>query len=660
MLNKFFYLGFLLLLFSVNQVYSQWIPEENHHEENKCGYTNSALFNPEAAPSDKLLNLYDVKHYFINLQMERTSTNLKGWVEITATVVGNSLDTFAFELINGLTIDSVFLNNSKAIFARQGNNVYAIPILPLSKNATIICRVFYGGTPPSAGGGLFSGISNGTSPSWGNNVTWTLSEPFFASQWFPVKQVLTDKADSADVWITTNDSNKVGSNGILMAVTPMPGNKARYEWKCKTPIAYYLLSVAVAKYVDYTIYAKPKGSADSVKIQNYIYDNPATLNNFRTVINQTKPIMEKFAELFGPYPFDKEKYGHAMVPIGGGMEHQTMTTLGSFSFGLVAHELAHQWWGDQVTCNTWNHIWVNEGFARYSEYLAAQYLQSQSSADGLMNGYHNNTMSSAGGSTFVPQSVVNDANRIFSSRLTYDKGAAIVHMLRFELADDSVFFRILKKYLEINKYSTANADSLMNVAQRISGKDFTKFFQQWYYGEGYPTFKVTYAQARDSFFMEVSQTTSTTVTPFFDMLVEYKLKSPSGDTSVFLRQNQNLQLFKFPTKKVITSIQVDPRNWVVNKTDTVIKGNLGMRKHGINTIQSLYPNPARAKVVVKSGLENELYSISIYDLTGKQVQYYGNIGEPEPELNIENLKSGIYLIRIKSNQSETTLKLLIN
>eukprot|EP01030_Chromulinospumella_sphaerica_P015185 gene15185-14982_t len=149
----------------------------------------------------------------------------------------------------------------------------------------------------------------------------------------------------------------------------MSGGRNRYEWKHRYPIDYYLVSASVARYVDYSFKMHLEGSADSMLIQNYVYDNPLTLPFFKNVIDSTGILVNYFSSIYGRYPFWKEKYGHCMAPLSGGMEHQTMTTLGYFQGWLVVHELGHQWFGDNVTCGTWRDIVMNEGFASYSEYL---------------------------------------------------------------------------------------------------------------------------------------------------------------------------------------------------------------------------------------------------------------------------------------------------
>jgi aminopeptidase N len=218
---------------------------------------------------------YDVHFYKLDLNIERNSIYLSGNVSIGVKVKSSPFSQFLFELHPNFVIDSVLINGSNATFTRNGSVVSAnVPGPAVGVNTLLTTRIFYRGTAPSgASAAIGNGFSTGTSTSWGNQATWSLSQPYAAYEWFPVKQSLPDKADSVEVWITTDTSNKAGSNGLLQQVTPMPNGKHRWEWKSRYPIAYYLISVSVARYVDYTIYAKPSGMTDSIPVVNFIYNN---------------------------------------------------------------------------------------------------------------------------------------------------------------------------------------------------------------------------------------------------------------------------------------------------------------------------------------------------------------------------------------------------
>ncbi|MEI7596327.1 MAG: M1 family aminopeptidase [Bacteroidota bacterium] len=596
-----------------------------------------------------LMSDYDVKFYFLDINLERTSTAISGIVRIDAQVKTARLDTFVFELIDNLTVDSVYINNTKCTYTRNNNHTYVKVLPALFQNALFTTKIYYGGAPAS--GGFFSGISNATSQTWQNQVTWTLSEPFNASQWWPCKQDLTDKADSAWVFITTDATNKAGSNGLLTNITTMPNGKKRFEWKTKTKIEYYLISASVAKYVDYSFYVQFPGRTDSTLIQNYIYDNPQTLTNFKTEIDKTEDFILLYSDLMGLYPFHKEKYGHCMAPLSGGMEHQTMTTLGFFEFYLTSHELSHQWFGDNVTCATWQDIWINEGWASYCEYFAAQYLDSYAEAQSHMLDVHNNVLAEPGGSIYIPISDIGDEMRIFDSRLSYNKGSAVIHNMRFEVGDDTVFFDIIKDFQQIYKDSVATIDDFKTVMEAHSGKNFTDFYNQWMYGEGYPTYNVVWNYSNDTLRFTTNQTTSSTVTPLFKMKMEYKLLSPQGDTVITVYQTANNNTYEIYIPRTITNIQVDPNNWVLNKVGTIAVGNPEELNAELITV---YPNPCNNKLTLNLRADIEA-TIFICDITGRSIMNK-QVNNAQSSIDVSTLNSGMYLIKIRTNRGEVIKK----
>jgi aminopeptidase N len=610
--------------------------------DNKCRYMPKNLtYTHENKSIYSLTNNYDVKFYGLDIALERTSTHISGVVTINAKVTTASLDSFIFDLYSGLIIDSVKINNTNRTVTRTSDVASALvsPALPSGSNFSAV--IYYHGNPPS--GGFFTGISHGTSPSWGNEVVWTLSEPFNAYQWWPCKQDLTDKADSSWVFITTDSTNKAGSNGILTNVVTV-GSKKRYEWKSHHMIDYYLISATVAKYVDYTIYAHPAGTTDSVRIQNYVYDNAGCLPYFKNIIDTTADFIEVYSNLFGLYPFIDEKYGHCMGPIGGGMEHQTMTTLSSFSFDLICHELGHQWFGDHVTCATWSDIWVNEGFATYCEYLAYENLGTHADLVSWLSQNHSSVMSAVDGSVYVPPALTNDENRIFDSRLSYDKGGAIIHMIRFEMQNDTNFFNTLKDYQTDFGDSVATGLDFKAEAASHSGLNFTDFFNEWYFGEGYPTYHIVWNQVGDTVTFTSTQTVSdAAVTPLFKMLMEYRLHYATGDTLIRVYQNANTNIFKIHTNRTITGFFVDPNDWVVDGTPTI---TVGIEETGNPVFFSMSPSPCTENInVFLANEKRTMRNFSICDITGREIYSVMN-DQQMVSINTTSLARGIYLLKV--------------
>jgi len=610
--------------------------------DNKCRYMPKNLaYTHENKSIYSLTNNYDVKFYWLNIALERTSTTISGVVTINAKVTTASLDSFIFDLYSGLVIDSVKINNIKDTVIHTSDVASALvsPALPSGSNFSAV--IYYHGNPPS--GGFFTGISHGTSPSWGNEVVWTLSEPFNAYQWWPCKQDLTDKADSSWVFITTDSTNKAGSNGILTNVITV-GSKKRYEWKSHHMIDYYLISATVAKYVDYTIYAHPAGTTDSVRIQNYVYDNAGCLPYFKNIIDTTADFIEIYSNLFGLYPFIDEKYGHCMGPIGGGMEHQTMTTLSSFSFDLICHELGHQWFGDHVTCATWSDIWLNEGFATYCEYLAYENLGTHADLVSWLSQNHSSVMSAVDGSVYVPPALTNDENRIFDSRLSYDKGGAIIHMIRFEMQNDTNFFNTLKDYQIDFGDSVATGLDFKAEAESHSGLNFTDFFNQWYFGEGFPTYHIVWNQVGDTVTFTSTQTVSDAgVTPLFKMLMEYRLHYSGGDTLVRVYQTANTNTFKIHTHRTITGFFVDPNDWVIDGGATIV---VGVEETDNPVFFSMSPSPCTENInVFLANGQKTMRNFSICDITGREIYSVMN-NQQTVSINTSSLARGIYFLKV--------------
>lgn len=600
---------------------------------------------------------YDVHYYFLNLNMTNTTTTLSGSAEIHAKAREN-LDTALVEFFNTFVISSIEVDGTPVTYARQ-NSALKIPVNKL-QGENFVIHVNYSGTPPTAatnplGGG---GMTNASSPSWGNQVTWSLSESFAAYEWFPAKQSLKDKADSCAVWITVPTNCKAGSNGLLQQVVDLGNGTHRFEWKHKHPIDYYLISVAVAKYVEYNVTANPVGSGP-VLIQNFIYDNPATLPNFQSDINETANFLELYAGLFGPYPFADEKYGHCMAPISGGMEHQTMTTQGFFSPTLTCHELAHQWFGDHVTCSSWADIWVNEGFASYAEYIMLENLYPGDQLQDMID-RHDNIMSQQGGSVWVLDSL-NDGS-IFSSRLVYDKGAAIVHTLRFLIGDDQVFYNALKQYQIQYADSVASGIELIAVLENESGKDFSNFTEEWYFGEGYPTYSVRWNTVGSDLLLEINQTTSKpTVTPLFTNDLELLFdRSIAADTTIRFQITGTQNQFIIPNAADYINItKIDPNNWICNKSNGIVKDanfTAGIEDVSNKARISVFPNPSNGPVTIEMGTSGD-YTLVLMDSKGSLI--HSQEFNSWTTLDLKNQAQGTYILQVVSKATGEKFNKLI-
>ncbi len=612
------------------------------------------VFDPNYLWQNDHLWDYDVHFYFIDINVSPANIYISGNTSIGATAV-IQVDTFAFELIPEMTIDSFFMNDVRDTnIIHDGNNVL-VPVSAIPIGNYFTAKIYYHGQPPT--GGFFSGVTHDHSYTYNKDVTWTLSEPFAAKDWFPVKQVLEDKADSAWIFLTCDSAYMAGSEGLLTNVTDLGNGKKRYEWKEHHAIDYYLLSFAVADYQDYDVYAHPAGlNGDSVLIQNFIYDTPSCLQANKAGIDETAAILELYSNLYTIYPFADEKYGHCLTELSGGMEHQTMTTIGGFSFHLVSHELGHMWFGDNVTCATWSDIWINEGFATYSNYLAVEKLQGWNAGQSFIIKTQKNAMSdtsSSAGSVYIPEEQVFPGNewRIFNGQLTYDKGASIIHMLRHEIQNDSVFFDVLDTFQIQYADSTATGEDFKNVAEAVTGTNFDYFFNQWYYGRGFPYYSYEWYYNNGKFHLSSVQTTSTPYTTLFTMLMDYKLVFADGsDTIISLWQTDNINNYVVPFEKQVIAFQVDPNNWTLEKVKSII---IGLPEKIENPVYfRLGPNPVKDKLMLYFEHPNSqtTKTISISDFEGKIFRRFKTRND-QKSLFLSGLSNGFYLIKVSDGQN---------
>ena len=651
---------FSLAFFSALNSFSQthYCADHKAQRFNKQIAINAAVAKTAQSAVAPKENMYDLKFYHLNINIERNTRYISGNVKSKAKVLAASLDSFAFVLHENHTIDSVYVNGIKRNFVRRDSLVLATAGTPIVQNQLFDAIVYYKGTAPTGNAAAIGdGYNMGTSGSWGNQVTWSLSESLCAYHWFPCKQDLRDKIDSSWVYATTDSANMVGSNGLLKNIVTI-GNKKRYEWKSKYPIDYYLISVATAKYKPYILYAKPQYLVnDSIYIQNFIYDN--AINNTawatqKTALNKIVPTIELQSKLFGMYPFKAEKYGHCMAPFGGGMEHQTMTSLGFFDFELDAHELGHQWWGDNVTCAAWKDIFINEGWASYTEYLCHQYMTGTgTTATQKMLDVHTSVMSQTGGSCYFTNADTMNANVIFSSRLTYDKGSAVIHSLRYEINNDSVFFPAIRAFQAAYGGSTASVIDFKNFMQTQTGLNFTQFFNQWYYGQGYPTFSVSWNQGGGVFYLKSTQTQSfPSSVPLFMTHVDYRIsRTAKPDTIVRLYHGQTIENYSIPLTGSVTSIGVDPNNWILNKVGTNTKDITLNTSALIDDMTEIFVGPNPTSDVLNIYMNtNDKSSVEIFDVTGKLM--LTQAFDAHVEFDISKYANGIYTVSIKNKQGD--------
>ncbi|HEX8269322.1 MAG TPA: M1 family aminopeptidase [Flavobacterium sp.] len=590
----------------------------------------SGLFNLQINPNTAN---YNITYQKLDLTVDPEVYFISGIVTTTYTALAN-MSTLTLELTNELTVSSVTKNNAPLTFVQNANEELVINLGTVQTAGTSGTVVITYSGEPSSGEDAFTTTTHSGAP-----ILFTLSEPFGARDWWPCKQDLTDKIDNIDVWITAPSQYVSVSNGIQTSATINGANKTT-KFHHGYPIASYLVAIAVT---NYTVFTQQAGTApNEFPIINYIYPEST---NAQTQLAQTLPIMDLFESLFETYPFADEKYGHAQFQVGGGMEHQTVSFMGSFGRDLIAHELGHQWFGDKVTTATWNDIWLNEGFASYMDGLVRENFDGPTQFIAWKNALINNITSATNGSVYVPASQENNVGRIFDSRLTYNKGAMVVEMLRWKLGDAN-FFQGMRNYLADPDlaYDFATTPDLQAHLEAVSGLDLDGFFADWIYGQGYPMYAITAQNvANGQVQITVNQTQSHFSVPFYEMPIEVRVfGSGAQQMDLVLENTTDNQVFLRNVPFAVTSIQFDPKRHIISKNNTA---SLGSPEINLANAVTVYPNPASDQVTIGLPTSVEIKKVSVYNALGQIV-----LESTSDQINVSALSTGIHIMRIETSE----------
>jgi aminopeptidase N len=582
---------------------------------------------------------YDVTHHDLRFTVNPDTTTpfISGVVSTTFRALSN-MTTVTFDMATALAVSSVTMDGTGLTFTQSNYELNIILPTTLSTGTTATVIITYAGSPPQAEAAFTRSTHAGTP------VIYTLSEPFGARDWWPCKQDLNDKIDSFDIYITCPSAYIGVSNGLLQSTTTTGGNTTRH-YRHNYPIPAYLISLNVTNYVTYNIQAG-LGTVQNpfFPINNYLYPEGNT-TTVQTAINQTVPVMNVFEEKFGFYPYRNEQYGHVQFSWGGGMEHTTMSSMGGWSRSLIAHELAHQWFGDKITCGTWRDIWLNEGFAEYLAGLVVESLDGPASFISWKTTKINNITTATNGALYLTEAEALNVSRIFSSRITYNKGSMVVHMLRWKMGDAN-FYQAVRNYLNDSNlaFGYAITTDLKAHLEAVNGASLSEFFNDWVYMQGYPTYTITAqnwgaGQAK----ITVSQTQSDPSVTYFEMPLEIRLSGAGGAThDVIVNHMTNGQQFIVSVPFVVTGVTFDPNKHIISKNNIV---TLGAESFEWSATVSVYPNPTN----------DVLHVMMPSSLLLNKIEIYNTLGQLEGEKNtldfsIADLAFGVHWLKISTSE----------
>jgi MYXO-CTERM domain-containing protein len=512
------------------------------HADEAARYARRAAFSA-APPSDAG---YDVQAYDLAVDLHDPRTG--AWtIDATArldVVVTRPTAELTLDLV-GMTVRAVRVagvGGSGAVsYRREPTGEPERLVVSLQRAAApgdgLSIEVEYGGEPGATPDGMWTG-----GLLWDGDVVYTMGETSFARNWFPCHDHPSDKA-TARVAVTAPADWLVAGNGRLEAAV-RDGASRTSTWATDLPIATYLVFFAAGPY------ELLEDSAGELPIANYVLP---WLDIERSSLARVPAMIEAFGQRFGPYPF--EKYGHAEAPIGGGMENQTMTAihpalLQADGEATVAHELAHQWWGDLVTLADWPEVWLNEGFATFGEAVWVEADRGEADYRDYLEVMANQAIdgdANEGGALYDP-------NEPFG-RVVYEKGGRVVALLRDRIGDEA-FFAGLAAYAERHRFGNATTADFRAAMEEASGCDLDRFFADWVYGPGIPNLGGAWRRGQRSLEVDLAQADDG---PVFELPVELEVHLVDGTVLrevAVLAERQKTFSFCLPAK--VLDVRLDP------------------------------------------------------------------------------------------------------
>jgi len=560
---------------------------------------------------------------------------IKGKITPVFIVVSENYNVFVLDLTDSLVVDSV-KRGSEALSFTHSSGKLIMQTGELPAGATDSVTVFYQGVPAISGFGSFEA----TITPGGNPIIWTLSQPYGSKDWWPCKQDSRDKTDSCDIFIKVPEGNKAASNGRLMSSITTNG-KTIHHWRHRYPIAAYLVAIAVTNYVEFTnIVSVREGE---LEVLNYVY--PEDLEQWLQDAGEIYKVLPFFDSLLTTYPFFKEKYGHAQFGWGGGMEHQTMSFMTTIHSSLMSHELGHQWFGNYITCASWQDIWLNEGFATYMTGLFFERFYPdlfgiwKSEQVGLIT-------SQDDGSVFVYDTT--SVGRIFDGRLSYAKGAMFLNMLRKTIGDEA-FFQGLRNYLSdpllLENYAKTN-DFKIHM-EIVSGRDLADFFDQWIMKEGFPRINLSWQQSQDLLSIRAEQEPSHGSVENFRTSVPVVLFGGGLKQQVVLELDELSEVFYSYPGFHIDSIKADPEHDFL----ALYKTSEGWPLYPLEI--KAYPNPTSEFVILDFSSGTAFpSSFKVFDITGREIEVQLKNTASDFSMHLEfpkNTGNGLYYVALDFN-----------
>ena len=503
-------------------------------------------------------NDFDMRYYGLHLNLNFTDSSIIAFVDYKVKSLVAALNRVDLNFRNELTVDSIKVGATTATYTHASHLLSINLPAPVGLNQEFDMEVFYHGKPYYDGSAGLTFTSQ-----FSTQLCWTKATPFRARYWWPSKDFPEDKVDSLDLYIECPTAYDIATNGLRVTSTDLGGGRKLEHFKHNYPICTYLVAFCCATYtkdIQTWVYG-----ADSIPYYSYsLPGNTVAMNAFKTIGPQSLTIL---SDRYGEYPYINEKMGCADFGWNGAMEHQTFAMFATdfHTDWVIAHESAHQWWGDMITCRTFHHIWINEGFATYSEPL---FMEATAGTTAYRN-YMQTLKFMGPGSIYVENLTQSE---IYDSNLSYDKAAFVLHMLR-GVYGDSLFFQGVRAFANSQfRYGTATTEDFVSVFSATAGEDISWFTNEWIYGEGHPDYEYSWQCRPDGMgnyivdlFIEQVQETPTV----FRMPIKTTVTTTAGTVDTTIWNNGRFMAYSLPFADSVTNIQLDPLQWILRTTTLV-------------------------------------------------------------------------------------------
>ncbi|NOX64919.1 MAG: M1 family metallopeptidase [Chlorobi bacterium] len=495
----------------------------------------------------------DIINYDIDIELFPNNEEIIATTKVKGVIKSKNKKQIELDFYDNFNIQSVQLNGNAADYYFKEDQL-VIENKEI-KSDTFEVSVSYDGTPRNLGFGSFAFTE------WNDNImVSTLNEPVFASTWFPCNDTPLDKA-LLNISVTADSEMVSVSNGKLISVEK-EGEKTKYNWVTVYPIATYLIAIYSAPYQSFN-QQYISSLSDTMNIDYYVL--PDKLEDAEFAFDDHPSYLKVLSDLYGEYPFIKEKYGAAQITWSqGAMESQTITGIGTnfiskakFFSSMMLHEVAHSWWGNSVTPKSWKDIWLNEGFATYSEALYWEKTKGKSALISTMESFR----------------VENDLETLYApkmnifSKTIYNKGAWVLHMLRREFGD-TLFLKTLRNYYQEFKYGNADTYDFKKVCEETSGKDLKKFFDQWVFA-GKGKIEIDYKwdiknSENNKKELSISLAQTQDGYKYYNFPIDILIKENNGNEFIsthYITSKDTVISFNIPDD--FSSFEFDPENWLL-------------------------------------------------------------------------------------------------